>query len=318
MAGAVVAFRVGGQDGLAPSGAVARFDANVAAIRVLHRVQAEGRPATVGEQEVLARWGSWGAQGLSQIFDESRPDHAQRRQMLRELLDPAAYDAARRTTINAHYTHVEYARAIWDTLIELGAPTTGGRVLEPGCGAGVFIGTAPEAVSMMGVELDPTTAAIAALLYPAARIRAESFAETRLPGGYFDAVVGNVPFADVRLHDPLHNPHHYVMHNHFLSKSVQLTRPGGLVAVLTSHYTLDSRDPAHRRDLHHLADLVGVIRLPTGAHTAAAGTEAVTDLLILRRRVEGEAPGRTTGSSPTRSPSPDPTAPRKPSTSTVA
>ena len=283
-------FRLVSQEGLAPTGAVARFDANVAAIRILHRVQAEGRPATAGEQEVLARWGSWGAQGLSQIFDESRADHAQRRAVLRDLLDEAAYDAARRTTINAHYTHVDYARAIWDTLVELGAPT-GGRVLEPGCGAGVFIGTAPATVSMMGVELDPTTAAIAALLYPAAQIRTESFAETRLPGGYFDAVVGNVPFADVRLHDPLHNPHHYVMHNHFLSKSVQLTRPGGLVAVLTSHYTLDARDPAHRRDLHHLADLVGAIRLPSGAHTTAAGTEAVTDLLILRRRVKGENPG---------------------------
>lgn len=275
---------------LAPSGVVARFDANVAAIRLLHQLDAEGRPASVGEQAVLARWGSWGAQGLSQIFDEARADHAGRRAQLRELLDPAGYDAARRTTINAHYTHVAYAQAIWDALADLGVPA-GSRVLEPGCGAGVFLGTAPTAATLVGVELDPTTAAIAQHLYPDAQIRAESFAETRLPGGFFDVTVGNVPFGDVRLHDPQHNPAGYALHNHFILKALQLTRPGGLVAVLTSHYTLDSHDAAHRRDMHHLADLVGAIRLPTGAHKTAAGTEAVTDLLILRRRPPGDTPG---------------------------
>ena len=275
---------------LAPSGAVARFDANVAAIRLLHQLNAENRGASAGEQAVLARWGSWGAQGLSQIFDEARADHAHRRDQLRELLDPAGYDAARRTTINAHYTHVAYAQVIWDALADLGVPAAS-RVLEPGCGAGAFLGTAPDEATLIGVELDPTTAAIAQQLYPDAQIRAESFAETRLPGGFFDVAVGNVPFGDVRLHDPQHNPAGYALHNHFIVKALQLTRPGGLVAVLTSHYTLDSHDAAHRRDMHRLADLVGAIRLPTGAHKTAAGTEAVTDLLILRRRPPGDTPG---------------------------
>ncbi|MGA2929204.1 MAG: methyltransferase domain-containing protein, partial [Solirubrobacteraceae bacterium] len=228
----------------------------------------------------MARWGGWGA--VPQIFDEQRDGWAPAREQLRELLDEQAYTAARRTTINAHYTDAAIASAIWQAVDELGFD--GGRVLEPGCGAGVFLGLAPEGATLTGVELDRTTAAIARALYPHAEIRGESFADTRLPDGHFDVAVGNVPFADVRLHDPAHNPGRHSIHNHFIIKSLGLTRPGGLVAVLTSHYTLDAGNPAARREMSQLADLVGAVRLPTGAHRRAAGTDALTDLLILRRR----------------------------------
>src|SRR5674476_856752 len=140
---------------------------------------------------------------------------------------------------------------------------------------------------MTGVELDPTSAAISRALYPDATVRTESFAATRYPAGHFDAVVGNVPFADVRLHDPRHNPGGHAIHNHFIIKSLALTRPGGMVAVLTSRYTLDSTNPAARREMNQLGDLVGAVRLPTGAHRRAAGTDVVTDLVILRRHALG-------------------------------
>ncbi len=147
---------------------------------------------------------------------------------------------------------------------------------------------APANTTMTGVELDPTTASISAHLYPHADIRAESFADTRFPRGHFDAVVGNVPFANVALHDPAHNAGGHSIHNHFIIKSLALTRPGGMVAVLTSHFTLDAANPAARREMNQMADLVGAVRLPSGAFRRSAGTEAVTDLLILRRRLPGE------------------------------
>lgn len=141
---------------------------------------------------------------------------------------------------------------------------------------------------MTGVELDPVTAAISRALYPHAEVRGESFADTRLPEGSFDAAIGNVPFSDVTLHDPVHNPTRQSMHNHFILKSLRLTRPGGMVAVLTSQYTMDAQNPGARREMAMLADLVGAVRLPSGAHRRTAGTDVVTDLLILRRREDGQ------------------------------
>ncbi|MEX0705939.1 MAG: hypothetical protein WD041_04915, partial [Nitriliruptoraceae bacterium] len=203
----------------------------------------------------------------------------------------AEWRAAERTTINAHYTDPVIVARMWQTLRSLGFD--GGTVLEPGSGAGTFIGLAPETARMVGVELDPVTASICAGLYPHAEVRVESFADTRLPAGQFDATVGNVPFADVRLHDPVHNAGRHSMHNHFLAKSLALTRPGGLVVALTSRYTLDGQNPAARREMSQLADLLGAVRLPAGAHRRAAGTEAVTDLLVLRRRDDDRPPAAT-------------------------
>ena len=181
-------------------------------------------------------------------------------------------------------------QAIWAALSQLGF--TAGRVLEPGCGSGNFIGLAPDAAELTGIELDPVTAEIAAALYPQATIRAESFADTSLPAAYFDAAIGNVPFGKLKLSDRRHNPGRRLsIHDHFLVKALALTRPGGLVAVLTSRFTMDSRNPQARRQITDLADLAGAIRLPSGAHRHAAGTDVVTDLLILRRREPGREPG---------------------------
>lgn len=274
------------QDDLAPSGAKARFDANVAAIRLARALTEDNRLASGEEQRVLARWSSWGA--IPEVFDTTNGAWDAERAELRNLLSDAEWDAAARTTINAHYTDPAIATQMWRALGALGFD--GGQVLEPGSGAGTFIGLAPEHAQVTGVELDPITAAISRGLYPHATIRGESFADTRLPEGHFDAAIGNVPFANVRLHDPVHNPTGQSMHNHFILKSLRLTRPGGVVAVLTSHYTMDSQNPGARREMNALADLVGAIRLPSGAHRRAAGTEVITDLLILRRREDGQPP----------------------------
>lgn len=220
------------------------------------------------------------------MFDEQNGDWTTQRAELRELLSESEWKQARLTTINAHYTSPAVVTEIWRALDQLGFD--GGRVLEPGAGSGTFIGLAPDSARMTGIELDGTTAAIAAALYPAADVRAESFADTRIREGEFDAAVGNVPFANVRLHDPMHNAGGHSMHNHFILKSLRAVRPGGMVAVLTSSWTLDAANPAARREMNELADLVGAVRLPSGAFRRSAGTEAVTDLLILRRREIGE------------------------------
>ena len=276
-------FRPQGQDDLAPSGAASRVAANLAALRALRVLQAEGRPATPDEQAVLARWSGWGA--VPQVFDDDRDEFAAARAELHQLLPEPHYAAARRTTINAHYTDAALARVVWDAVAALGFD--GGQVLEPGCGSGNFIGLAPPGAQMLGVELDPVTAAIAARLYPDAEIRCESFADTRLPEGHFDLVIGNVPFSPAKLHDRRHNAAGHSMHNHFIIKSLKFLKPGGLLAVLTSRYTMDAQDPSAREEMAELASLVTAVRLPSGAHRRAAGTEAVTDLLILRRSEPG-------------------------------
>ena len=249
-------------------------------------LETEDRAASADEQRTLAAWSSWGA--VPAVFDEDRGEWATARAELRELLGADGYASARRTTINAHYTDPAVVVGIWETVAELGFD--GGRVLEPGCGAGVFLGLAPASAELTGVELDPTSARLARALYPHATVRTESFADTRLPAGHFDLAVGNVPFADVRLHDQQHNRGQHSIHNHFILKALALTRPGGLVAVLSSRFTLDAGNPTARREMADLADLVGAVRLPTGSHRRTAGTDAVMDLLILRRRDAGEQP----------------------------
>lgn len=216
---------------------------------------------------------------MPEVFDPARPEYAWARDQLAALLTPAELAAAARNTLNAHYTGAELVQAIWAGVQQLGF--TGGRVLEPGCGSGNFIGFAPDGVQVTGVELEPVTARIAALLYPDAQILCESFAGTRAPESSFDLAIGNVPFGAIRLNDRRHNRGGHTIHGHFVIKALWLTRPGGLVAVLTSRYTMDARNPAVRREIAALADLAGAVRLPSGAHQKAAGTGVVTDLLVL-------------------------------------
>ena len=267
---------------------MSRVRANLAALATLRSVQREGRPATAGEQRALARWSGWGA--VPEVFDNDRGEFAWAREQLAGLLAPQELAAAARSTINAHYTDAALVQAMWAAAADLGFG--GGRVLEPGCGSGNFIGFAPASAHITGVELEPVTAAIAASLYPGTTIIPGSFAGTRLPDGSFDLVIGNVPFGQVTLHDPRHNQAGH-SRNHFIIKSLHLTRPGGLVLVLSSRYTMDARNPAARREIASLADLVGALRLPGGTHQRAAGTSVVTDLLILRRREPGRAPDGT-------------------------
>lgn len=292
-------FRPEGQDDLAPSGSVARVLANLAAIRLVRTLQAEQRPATRDEQQVLARWSGWGA--VPAVFDErevvdGRPGPGVAfqwaRDELRQLLTDGEYRAARTNTINAHFTDAGLVEAIWTGMDRLGF--VGGRVLEPGCGSGNFIGLAPPTASMVGVEVDPTTAAIAAALYPHARVLEESFAATQMAPASFAAAVGNVPFGSLRLRDPKYNPGRRLpIHTHFIAKALDFVQPGGMLALITSRYTMDAVEDAAvqaRARLAAKADLVAAIRLPDTAHRRAAGTTVVTDLLILRRREPDRAP----------------------------
>ena len=273
------------------SGLVARVNDNLAALRVLRALQRENRPATRAEQDQLVRWTSWGA--APKIFDASDTEWAGARAELTALLSPVEWRAAARTTLNAHYTDTAYVRSMWQALADLGFAQ--GNVLEPGCGAGTFIGHAPSGVHLVGVEVDPVTAQIAAALYPGkATIRAESFADTPYPAGTFDAVIGNVPFGSVALYDPQHNGGKHSIHNHFIIKSLDLLKPGGTMVVLTSRFTLDSVSDRARQEMYAVADLLGAVRLPNGAHFAAARTEALTDILVLRKRLPGEVPGDAT------------------------
>jgi len=194
-------FRPGGQDDLAPSGGVSRIRANLAELRALRALQRERRPATAAEQAQLARWSGWGA--VPEVFDATRQDLAWARAELATRLTPEELAAAARNTLNAHYTDADLVQAIWAGVQELGF--TDGRVLEPGCGSGNFIGLAPAGAQFTGIELEPVTAQIAAALYPGTDVRNESFAVTRAPEGSFDLVVGNVPFGSIRLADRRHN-----------------------------------------------------------------------------------------------------------------
>lgn len=267
-------------DVLVPSGVKARARANIAAIELVHTLHDAQRPATLPEQRILAAWSGWGA--IPHVFDPRNEDFNTERAHVAGLLTPEQYRRAQASILNAHYTDPAVVSVIWDALGAAGF--SGGRVLEPGCGSGTFIGHAPQTADMVGVEADDITASIAALLYPSAQVRHEGFETTRIPDGSFTAAVGNVPFGRYALTDPVHNPRRHSIHNHFIAKSLALVTPGGYVAVLTSRYTMDSVKPAARQDIAAQADLIGAVRLPSQAFSRVAGTEVVTDLLIFRRR----------------------------------
>ncbi|SKQ84874.1 helicase-related protein [Mycobacteroides abscessus] len=263
-----------------PSGTKARAHANIAAIELLEVLRTAQRPATAEEQAVLASWSGWGA--VPAIFDPRNDTFADERQRLRELLTDTQYRQAEASILNAHYTDPAVAAAIWQAMTRAGF--SGGRVLEPGCGSGTFINHAPENAVMVGVENDAITAAIASHLYPSAQIRHQGFEATRVPENSFALTIGNVPFGKYAITDPSHNPLRLTIHNHFIVKSLALTAPGGYVAVLTSRYTLDATKDTARRAIANLGDLIGAVRLPSKAFSRVAGTDVVTDLLILRRR----------------------------------
>ena len=239
---------------------------------------------------MLSGWTGWGA--APRLFEPGDDTLTAARERLDASFDDRAWAAAAHSTLNAHFTDPDITTAVWDLVTATGFES--GRILEPGCGSGNFIGTAPPSVrdgsEFVGIELEPVTAAVAQALYPMADIRPVGFETVRDVDGSYDLAIGNVPFGKYSVFDPLHNPDRLSIHNHFLAKSLALTKPGGIVAAITSRYTLDARNPAPRRVLHSHGDLLAAIRLPSGAHQRVAGTAAVTDILVFRRRGSDETP----------------------------
>lgn len=281
-------FRPTGQGDLAPKGEKAKLAANMEALRTLRKVQAEDRPATPEEQRILARWAGWGA--LKGVFDPEDHRFDKEREELRGLLSPEEWELAKTNRLNAHYTDAALVQDVWGTLTSLGFD--GGEVLEAGSGSGNFFGFAPEHAHMTGVEQDPITAGISKLLYPDADVWQESFGRTPINPGTFDAVVGNVPFGNFPVRDPKWNPkNRHSIHDHFLIKEMDALKPGGVMAVISSQFTLNGQNDEARRKLYAQGDLIGAVRLPAKAHSEAAGTDVVTDLLLFRKRKPGEKPG---------------------------
>jgi hypothetical protein len=267
---------------------------NIAAIRTLKKLEDENREATDAEKAALARYVGWGA--MSQAFDWYQPpEWKQTANDLREILTESEYDSARASTPNAHFTSPLVIRAIWDGLQHMGV-RNGAQILEPSVGVGHFLGLMPEEMlegcHRTGVELDSVTGRIAKQLYPDSTIFIKGFEETPLPDNFFDAVVGNVPFGDYRVHDPSYNRKlTKAVHDYFFAKSLDKVRPGGVMALITSRYTMDKQDDSIRSFLADGADLVGAIRLPNTAFKANAGTEVTTDILFLAKRKSGEPRG---------------------------
>ena len=256
-----------------------KFNGNVKAIRLLKKLEAEDRFATPEEQEVLARYVGWG--GLADCFDERHSKYAE----LKALLTEDEYAAARASTLNAHYTTPVVIRAIYDTLSNMGFQT--GNILEPSCGVGNFFGCLPETMAgskLYGVELDSLTGRIAQQLYQNASITVQGYERVNYPKDFFDVAVGNVPFGSYQVNDKAYNRLGFSIHNYFFAKALDQVRPGGIVAFVTSRYTLDSKDTTVRKYLAQRAELLGAIRLPNNAFKANAGTEVVTDVIFLQKR----------------------------------
>ena len=274
-------FRITDED-LGMGGAKVKFRRNMDAITTLKAIESEGRQATKKEQEILSRYVGWG--GLADAFDDSKSGWASEYQELKNALTPAEYEAARASTLNAHYTSPTVIRAIYEAVGNMGFQT--GNILEPSMGVGNFFGMLPDQMQnsrLYGVELDPITGRIAKQLYPKANITVAGF-ETTDHRDFFDLAVGNVPFGQYKVNDPAYNKLGFNIHNYFFAKALDQVRPGGVVAFVTSRYTLDAKDSTVRRYLAQRADLLGAIRLPNTAFKANAGTEVMSDIIFLQKR----------------------------------
>ncbi len=269
-------------DHLGEGGPKAKFRANMDAINLLHELESDGRDATPEEQEVLSRYVGWG--GLADAFDEKKDSWAGEFRELYAALSPEEYAAARASTLNAHYTSPTVIRAIYDAVEQMGFQT--GNILEPSMGVGNFFGLLPESMQgsrLYGVELDSITGRIAQKLYPEADIKVAGF-QTTDRRDFFDLCVGNVPFGDYKVNDKPYNKLGFSIHNYFFAKAIDQVRPGGVVALVTSRYTMDAKSPDARKYIAQRAELLGAVRLPNNAFKANAGTEVVSDILFLQKR----------------------------------
>ena len=270
-------------DTLGHGGQKAKYQMNIDAIRTLQAIEAEGRFATSDEQEILSRYVGWG--GVADAFDPSKENWAGEYAELKGLLTEQEYEAARASTLNAHYTSPTVIRAIYEAIGNMGFTT--GNILEPSCGVGNFFGMLPEGMmdsKLYGVELDPITGRIAKQLYPHADIQIKGFEETQHPDSFFDIAVGNVPFGNYSIPDKRYDKQHPLIHDYFFMKTLDKIRPGGVVAFITSKGTMDKKDPSVRRYLAERAELLGAIRLPNNAFQSNAGTSVVSDILFLQKR----------------------------------
>ena len=275
-------FRITDDD-LGAGGAKTKFKANIEAIRLLQTLDAEQRQATAEEQEVLSRYVGWG--GIPQAFDEKNADWAKENAELKSLLTADEYSEARASTLNAFYTSPTVIKAMYEALSNMGLSK--GNVLEPSCGVGNFMGLVPESmenIKMYGVELDSVSGRIAQQLYQKNKIAVQGFETMQFPDSFFDCVVGNVPFGNYKVPDKRYDRHNFLIHDYFIAKSLDLVRPGGVVAVVTSSGTMDKKDSSVREYLANRADLVGAIRLPNNAFQRNANTSVVADILFLQKR----------------------------------
>lgn len=260
-----------------------RFHRNYAAITVLKKCQEENRFATPDEQIILSKYVGWG--GIPEAFDERADSWRTEYGMLKNILSPEEYASARESTLTAFYTPPTVIKAVYKVMKQLGFRE--GNILEPSCGIGHFIGMLPEEMKeskIYGVELDTISAGIAQQLYQKISIAAQGFEETNLPDSFFDAVVGNVPFGDFKVPDKRYDKHKFLVHDYFFAKSLDKLRPGGVMALITSKGTMDKENSAVRKYIAQRADLLGAIRLPNNTFKGNAGTEVVSDILILQKR----------------------------------
>ena len=269
-------------DELGVGGAKAKFRANMAAINLLKELEFEGLQASPEQQEILSRYVGWG--GLADAFDENKPNWADEFAELYATLSPEEYAAARASTLNAHYTSPTVIRAIYDAVENMGFRT--GNILEPSMGVGNFFGMLPESMEssrLYGVELDSITGRIAKQLYPKADITVAGF-ETTDRRDFFDLAIGNVPFGQYQVNDRAYNKLGFSIHDYFFAKTLDQVRPGGVIAFVTSRYTMDKQSPEVRKYIAQRAELLGAIRLPNNAFKANAGTEVVSDIIFLQKR----------------------------------
>ena len=269
-------------DHLGEGGAKQKYARNIEAIRTLFRLEAEHRGATAEEQQVLSQYVGWG--GLADAFDPGKDSWAKEYAELKGLLSEDEYAAARSSTLNAHYTSPVVIRSIYDAVEKMGFQS--GNILEPSMGAGNFFGMLPTSMAdsrLYGVELDSITGRIAKKLYPQADITVAGF-ETTDRRDFYDLAVGNVPFGQYRVNDKAYNKLGFSIHNYFFAKAIDQVRPGGIVAFVTSRYTMDSKDSTARKHMAERADLLGAIRLPNNAFRANAGTDVVSDIIFLQKR----------------------------------
>ena len=275
-------FRIQDND-LGAGGPKAKYKANMEAIHLLQTLEKEERLATPEEQEILSRYVGWG--GIPQAFEENNSSWADEYLELKNTLSPEEYSAARASTLNAFYTSPTVIRSMYEVLENMGLKQ--GNILEPSCGVGNFMGLIPESMSkanMYGVELDPVSGRIAKQLYQKNKIAVQGFEETSYPDSFFDCVIGNVPFGAYQVSDRRYDRHHFMIHDYFIAKSLDLVRPGGVVAVVTSSGTMDKQNPAVRQYIANRAELLGAIRLPNNAFQRNSNTSVVSDILFFQKK----------------------------------